>query len=117
MILFKKITLLFLFTYSFIGQAQNMSEGFSNLEKGEFDKAEVFFTTILNEYPQNKTAQLCYARAVGLNKQPEKALTLFTKLKSNYPDDLEIKLNYAESLLWNKKFDDAKCSCKLSISV
>lgn len=85
-----------------------MSEGFSNLEKGEFDKAEVFFTTLLNEYPQNKTAQLCYARAVGLNKQPEKALTLFTTLKSNYPDDLEIKLNYAESLLWNKKFDDAK---------
>lgn len=85
-----------------------MSEGFSNLEKGEFDKAEVFFTTILKEYPKNKTARLCYARAVGLNKQPEKALTLFTTLKSDYPDDLEIKLNYAESLLWNKKFDDAK---------
>ncbi|WP_396143843.1 hypothetical protein [Flavobacterium sp.] len=108
MTLFKKITLIFLFTYSFIGQAQNMSEGFSNLEKGEFDKAEVFFTTILKDYPQNKTARLCYARAVGLNKQPEKALTLFTTLKTEYPDDLEIKLNYAESLLWNKKFDDAK---------
>jgi thioredoxin-like negative regulator of GroEL len=108
MTLFKKITLLFLFTYSFIGQAQNMSEGFSNLEKGEFDKAEVFFTTILKDYPQNKTARICYARAVGLNKQPEKALTLFTILKTEYPDDLEIKLNYAESLLWNKKFDDAK---------
>ncbi|MCZ8196974.1 MAG: tetratricopeptide repeat protein [Flavobacterium sp.] len=108
MTLFKKITLIFLFTYSFIGQAQNMTEGFSNLEKGEFDKAEVFFTTILKDYPQNKTARLCYARAVGLNKQPEKALTLFTALKNEYQDDLEIKLNYAESLLWNKKFDDAK---------
>lgn len=85
-----------------------MTEGFSNLEKGEFDKAEVFFTTILKDYPQNKTARLCYARAVGLNKQPEKALTLFTALKNEYQDDLEIKLNYAESLLWNKKFDDAK---------
>lgn len=108
MTLFKKISLLFLFTYSFIGQAQNMTEGFSNLEKGEFDKAEVFFTTILKDYPQNKTARLCYARAVGLNKQAEKALTLFTALKNEYQDDLEIKLNYAESLLWNKKFDDAK---------
>ena len=85
-----------------------MTEGFSNLEKGEFDKAELFFTTILKDYPQNKTARLCYARAVGLNNQAQKALGLFTTLKSEYPDDLEIKLNYAESLLWNKKFDDAK---------
>jgi tetratricopeptide (TPR) repeat protein len=103
----KTITFLFVII-GFLGRAQNMNEGFVNLEKGEFDKAEIFFTTILKEYPQNKTARLCYARAVGLNKQPEKALTLFTTLKTEYPDDLEIKLNYAESLLWNKKFDDAK---------
>ena len=104
-----KLTIFFLFIIlSSAGNAQNMNEGFSNLEKGEFDKAEVFFKNILKEYPKNKTALLCYARAIGLNKQPEKALDLFLDLKNEYPGDLEIELNYAESLLWNKKFDEAK---------
>ncbi len=106
--LFKKLSVFFLFIFSLLANAQNMQEGFTNLEKGEFDKAEVFFTTILKDYPNNKTARLCYARAVGLNKQPEKALMLFTTLRTEYPDDLEIKLNYAESLLWNKNYTDAK---------
>jgi tetratricopeptide (TPR) repeat protein len=105
---FQKTITFLIILISLTTNAQNMNDGFSNLEKGEFDKAEIFFNTILKDYPQNKTARLCYARAVGLNNQPEKALALFTTLKSEYPDDLEIKLNYAESLLWNKKFDDAK---------
>jgi tetratricopeptide (TPR) repeat protein len=108
MTFFKKFIIAIFILIGFFVDAQEMKEGFSNLEKGEFDKAEIFFNTILKDYPQNKTARLCYARAVGLNKQPEKALVLFTTLKSEYPDDLEIKLNYAESLLWNKKFDEAK---------
>jgi len=103
-----KIAFLILITFSFIGNAQDMSNGFTNLEKGEFAKAEVFFTTILKDYPQNKTARLCYARAIGLNNQPEKALQNFVALKKDYPGDLEIELNYAEALLWNKKFDEAK---------
>ncbi|CAM4133866.1 MULTISPECIES: tetratricopeptide repeat protein [Flavobacterium] len=88
--------------------AQDMVEGFNYLEKGDFADAEKFFTTILESYPENKTARLCYARAVGLNKQPEKALSLFIDLKKEYPNDLEIKLNYAEAMLWNSKFTDAK---------
>lgn len=103
-----KIAFLFLITFSIIANAQDMSKGFSNLEKGEFDQAEVFFTSILKDYPQNKTARLCYARAIGLNNQPEKALQNFVALKKEYPGDLEIELNYAEALLWNKKFDEAK---------
>ncbi len=105
---FQKTLTFLIILASLAVNAQNMSEGFSNLEKGEFEKAEIFFKIILKDYPQNKTARLCYARAVGLNKDPEKALALFTDLKTEYPTDLEIKLNYAESLLWNKKFDDAK---------
>ena len=108
MTFFQKLINAIFILVSLLAAAQDMNDGFSNLEKGEFDKAEIFFNTILKDYPQNKTARLCYARAVGLNDQPEKALALFTTLKSEYPDDLEIKLNYAESLLWNKKFDDAK---------
>jgi thioredoxin-like negative regulator of GroEL len=104
----QKITFLCLIAFTFVAKAQDMKQGFANLEKGEFDKAELFFDTVLKEYPQNKTARLCYARAVGLNKDPEKALAIFTNLRSEYPDDLEIKLNYAESLLWNKNFTDAK---------
>jgi Tfp pilus assembly protein PilF len=106
--LLKNLVFLVLICYSFSGSAQDMSKGFSHLEKGEFDKAEVFFENILKDYPKNKTARLCYARAIGLNKQPEKALDLFIDLKKEYPGDLEIELNYAESLLWNKKFDEAK---------
>lgn len=103
-----KIAFLSLVFFSVIGLAQDMNKGFNNLEKGEFDKAEVFFATILKDYPQNKTARLCYARAIGLNKQPEKALQNFIVLKKEYPGDLEIELNYAEALLWNKKFAEAK---------
>jgi len=106
--LFKKISVVFFLALGLLAQSQNMQEGFTYLEKGEFGKAEVFFTTILKEYPQNKTARLCYARAIGLNNQAEKALQNFVALKQEYPGDLEIELNYAEALLWNKKFDEAK---------
>ena len=105
---FKIIITCFLIAFINFGNAQEMKEGFSYLEKGDFGKAEVFFKTVLKDYPTNKTARLCYARAVGLNQQPDKALILFTDLKTEYPTDLEIKLNYAESLLWNKQFDNAK---------
>lgn len=85
-----------------------MQEGFNYLEKGEFAKAELFFNDVLKTYPNNKTARLCYGRAVGLHNNPDKALQLFTELVNDYPGDFEIELNYAESLLWNKKFSDAK---------
>lgn len=100
----------FIFILLFItnGYTQDMQEGFTYLEKGDFAKAESFFESIIKEYPTNKTARLCYARAVGLHNNPEKALDLFTAMKIEYAEDLEIKLNYAESLLWNKMFPEAK---------
>lgn len=85
-----------------------MQEGFTYLETGKYPKAENFFETILKEYPNNKTAKLCYGRAVGLQGASEKAVNIFTDLLKLYPNDFEIKLNYAESLLWNKNFTDAK---------
>ena len=68
----------------------------------------MFFETVLKEYPENKTAKLCYGRAVGLLGNSEKAVSIFTDLLKVYPSDFEIKLNYAESLLWNKNYSDAK---------
>ena len=104
-----KIKLIFaLFFFLFLANAQNMNEGFSYLEKGEFAKAEMFFTSILKDYPENKTAQICYARALGLNSDPKKALLIFKNLQLKNPNDLEIDLNYAEALLWNKNYKVAK---------
>ncbi|WP_315971738.1 tetratricopeptide repeat protein [Flavobacterium columnare] len=88
--------------------SQEMVSGFNYLETGEFEKAALFFKNILQDYPQNKTARLCYARAIGLNKKPEEAIVLFKKLLDDYPNDFEIKLNYAESMLWNNQFIEGK---------
>ncbi|MBT8393954.1 MAG: tetratricopeptide repeat protein [Flavobacteriaceae bacterium] len=88
--------------------AQNMQKGFTYLETGNYKNAETFFSQILEDYPDNKTARLCYGRAVGLNGNPEKANTLFIELLQDHPNDFEVKLNYGESLLWNKDFTKAK---------
>ncbi|WP_040280358.1 tetratricopeptide repeat protein [Psychroserpens damuponensis] len=88
--------------------AQDMQEGFTYLETGKYEKAETFFDTILENYPDNKTARLCYGRAVGLNGNAQKANTIFTKLLNDYPNDFEVKLNYGESLLWSERFSEAK---------
>ncbi|WP_240409093.1 tetratricopeptide repeat protein [Flavobacterium psychrotrophum] len=88
--------------------SQDMQEGFTYLEKGEFAKAEVFFKEVLKTYPDNKTANLCYGRAMGLNGNPDEATQLFDKMLKQYPGDFELELNYAESLLWNKRYADGK---------
>ncbi|WP_179352385.1 tetratricopeptide repeat protein [Winogradskyella vidalii] len=92
----------------FSASAQNMKEGFTYLETGKYAKAESFFSSVLEEHPDNKTARLCYGRAIGLNGKPEAANTLFTDLLADYPNDFEVKLNYGESLLWNSNFTAAK---------
>lgn len=88
-------------------QAQEMQTGFTYLENGKNAEAKEFFAKILKEYPQNKTARLCYARALGLGGQPKEALALFEEMRNDYPGDLEIELNYAEAFLWNKNFEAA----------
>lgn len=88
--------------------SQEMKEGFNYLETGKYKKAEFFFKEVLKTYPKNKTARLCYGRAVGLLGESEKAIQLFTSLLQDYPSDFEVKLNYAESLLWNTNFLKAK---------
>ena len=88
--------------------SQNMTEGFNYLETGQYAKAEKFFDIILKDYPTNKTAKLCYARALGLNGNSDKAYHLFSTLLKEYPEDFEVKLNFAESMLWSKKYEEAK---------
>jgi tetratricopeptide (TPR) repeat protein len=104
----KSLINLSFFLIVFSASAQNMKEGFTHLETGKYAQAESFFSTILKDYPDNKTARLCYGRAVGLNGNSEKANNLFTSLLKDYPNDFEVKLNYGESLLWNSDFTAAK---------
>lgn len=87
---------------SFGAFSQEMSKGFTYLEQGEFSLAEEFFKDVLKEYPTNKTAKLCFARATGLNGDAQYALVLMQELRSDYPNDFEVSLNCAEALLWNK---------------
>ncbi|THD67599.1 tetratricopeptide repeat protein [Robertkochia marina] len=94
--------------FSIQASAQDMEKGFGFLENGEFEKAEAFFEIILKDFPENKTARLCYSRAVGLSGDPAQALELFNDLLKDYPEDVEVKLNYAEALLWNKEYEKAK---------
>lgn len=104
----KHLTLIFALFICYFGHTQDMKEGFTYLETGKYAKAERFFENVLKTYPTNKTARLCYGRAVGLHNNPEKATTIFTELLKDYPNDFEIKLNYAESLLWKKNFGPAE---------
>ncbi len=99
--------LLFFVTFSAFSQ-EALQEGFQLLETGRFERAEVFFDAYLKDDPQNKTAQICYGRAVGLSGEPRKANDLFSGLLQNYPNDFEIQINYNESFLWDKQYEKAK---------
>jgi len=104
----KRILFLFLISISIKTFSQEMQAGFTYLEQGKYIKAKLFFENILKTYPQNRTARLCYGRAIGLTGNSNKAVSIFTLLKSEYPNDFEIKLNYAESLLWHKEYTKAE---------
>ena len=92
----------------FVLNAQDMNKGFKYLEVGDFKNGEVFFENILRDHPKNKTALVCYGRAIGLNGKQPKAKKLFSDLLIDYPGDLEVELNYAESMLWGSEFEEAE---------
>ncbi|MBQ4914668.1 tetratricopeptide repeat protein [Maribacter sp. MMG018] len=104
----RKFLFLFLAFTTLLRAQSDMSQGFEMLEKGNFQEAEAFFETYLKSAPNNKTARLCYARAVGLSGEPQQATTLFKELLDEYPKDFEIQINYNESFLWAKEYDRAK---------
>ena len=85
-----------------------MTKGFEYLESGQFKEAEFFFEDLLKKEPNNKTATLCYGRAVGLSGKPKKAKGIFLELLTEFPNDFEIKINYYESFLWAKEYQAAK---------
>lgn len=104
----RTVALFIVFLLSTTAYSQDMTAGFTLLETGKYQEAQTFFADILLTHPDNKTARLCYGRALGLSGQSAEARTLFTTLKSDYPADFEVGLNYAESLLWDTDFPAAK---------
>tara|TARA_R110000868_G_scaffold80484_2_gene228706 strand:+ start:2731 stop:4791 length:2061 start_codon:yes stop_codon:yes gene_type:complete len=104
----RKVIFLFLFTTSLLRAQSDITKGFGLLEKGEFQEAELFFQEYLKTDPDNKTAKLCFGRAVGLSGEPQKATNLFSELLKEYPGDFEILINYNESYLWAKEYEQAK---------
>ncbi len=104
---YKLIALFFLLSYTVQAQ-QSMKQGFELLENGNFSDAEVFFDSYLKLDATNKTAQICFGRAVGLNGAPGKANALFANLVQKYPNDYEVTINYNESFLWAGKYEEAK---------
>ncbi|MBT8264080.1 MAG: tetratricopeptide repeat protein, partial [Muriicola sp.] len=98
----------FLLTASLMMAQGNMNPGFELLEAGSFDAAESYFGTYLESNPENKTAQICYGRAVGLSGEPKKAITIFSELLEEYPSDFEVQINYNEAYLWDHQYSYAK---------
>lgn len=104
-----KIIIIALFLANLFAFGQGpMDPGFRMLETGDFESAEVFFDSYLEKEPKNKTALICYGRAVGLSGNPQNASTLFESLLEEYPRDLEIQLNLYESYLWSEAYEKAK---------
>ncbi|AZQ58640.1 tetratricopeptide repeat protein [Maribacter sp. MJ134] len=108
--------LFFILVTSFASAQNSMQPGFELLENGNFEEAEYFFRTYLESNPKNKTAQLCYGRAVGLSGEPKKATLLFSKMLENFPKDFEVRINYNESYLWAKDYTTAKPLYKALVS-
>ncbi len=103
------LALLFIcLNFYFISAQIDMNKGFKMLETGDFKNAKTFFENVLKKEPNNKTAKVCYGRALGLTGSTHEATGLFSELLKTYPKDFEVKLNYAESLLWGKKYTTAK---------
>ena len=89
-------------------QAQSaMQKGFDFLEQGELAQAEEFFKEYLLTTPEDRTANICYARAIGLQGKTDAAEDIFIRLDRKYPKDYEIGLNLAECYMWKKETDNA----------
>ncbi len=101
------ITLILIFSNSVLWAQPDMSPGFRYLEKQEYAEATDFFENILDNFPGDKTASICYGRAVGLNGSVEKAMDIFYSLIKIYPEDREIFMNIAESHMWAKDPENA----------
>lgn len=102
------INILALLAFSLTLAQQPIEEGFRLLNEGKFSESLVFFESYLKTSPDNRAAQICYGRSLGLDGQTQSAVAYFTEMALRSPGDLEIEENRAESLLWDTRYEEAK---------
>jgi len=108
--LLKKIIAIFLSSclhFSSYCQESQMQEGYELLDAGQYSEAELFFEKVLLLDSENKTANICYNRALGLGGGSHLALTNFLVLEQKFIGDKEILYNIAEAYMWVDNFDAA----------
>ncbi|WP_297693612.1 tetratricopeptide repeat protein, partial [uncultured Eudoraea sp.] len=106
------IQLLVSLVISFSMAQEPIEKGFRLLEDGKFSESLAFFEAYLETSPDNRAAQICYGRSLGLNGDTQSAVSYFNALALNNPGNLEIDVNRAESLLWDSRFMEAKALYK-----
>lgn len=102
------ISIILLFTFTGVLAQQDMQTGFKFLENGQFGEAAVFFKNYLAKDPENRTALICYGRAIGLTGDITGARKIFSDLEKRFPGDFEVNLNIAEAFMWGKSYPEAK---------
>ena len=102
------ISIILLFTFTQAWAQQDMQTGFKLLENGQFGEAATFFGNYLKKDPENRTALICYGRAIGLSSDVTGAQKIFSDLAKRFPGDFEIDLNIAEAYMWAKSYGAAK---------
>ena len=85
----------------------DLNPGFKMLEESKFQDAVSFFTEVIEVLPENKTANICLGRAVGLGGDAERALKIFLETDKRYPNDYELLLNIGEAYLWNDQAENS----------
>lgn len=85
----------------------DMTEGYTYLDSRQYPEAIKYFSDVLLQSPENKTAQICLGRALGLSGSEIKALGIFNDLIALYPEDIEVMLNLGEAHMWTKNYDNA----------
>ncbi len=89
------------FIFSISLSAQDLTEGFGLLEKGDFKEAYTYFSEKRDRFPDNLTVNICYGRAAGLTGRTREALEVFNRLNDARPGNHEVILNLAEAYLWD----------------
>ena len=88
--------------HSLLSQS-SLADGIAYLEAGQFAEATKTLRDVLKGEPDNRTASICYGRALGLSGETEQALLIFKELERADSTNAEVQLNLAECHLWNSK--------------
>ena len=67
------------------------------LEKREYAEAEVLFKRVLEDDPDNQTAQICLGRTFSLGAKYQEAEEYFNTLLKKTPGNVEVRLNRRKS--------------------